>query len=219
MKKVLFLVSSYGGAFRFIHKCIANGWLEKHIICKVISDRECAAITYAIKNNIPFSIVRYDKTDRESLLNELENTDFDIAITNIHKVLLPDIVERFRGKLINIHPSLLPAFKGLHAVDNALKSGVKMIGTTLHEVSEELDDGRIIAQTITPIDDNKSNEEIHQEVFEAWCFNLLNFLISPTNETKSDYYSMHNNTLFSPSLCFNPHLIEDVVWKEIKEDI
>ena len=74
-----------------------------------------------------------------------------IALAGFMRVLTPAFVARFRGRLLNIHPSLLPAFPGLHTHERALAAGVKLHGCTVHFVSEELDHGPIVAQAAVPV--------------------------------------------------------------------
>lgn len=74
-----------------------------------------------------------------------------VALAGFMRVLTPAFVARFRGRLLNIHPSLLPAFPGLHTHERALAAGVKLHGCTVHFVSEELDHGPIVAQAAVPV--------------------------------------------------------------------
>jgi phosphoribosylglycinamide formyltransferase-1 len=74
-----------------------------------------------------------------------------VALAGFMRVLTPAFVARFRGRLLNIHPSLLPAFPGLHTHERALAAGVKLHGCTVHFVAEELDHGPIVAQAAVPV--------------------------------------------------------------------
>lgn len=74
-----------------------------------------------------------------------------VALAGFMRVLTPAFVARFRGRLLNIHPSLLPAFPGLHTHERALAAGVKLHGCTVHFVSEELDHGPIVAQAAVSV--------------------------------------------------------------------
>ena len=74
-----------------------------------------------------------------------------VALAGFMRVLTPGFVARFQGRLLNIHPSLLPAFPGLHTHERALAAGVKLHGCTVHFVSEELDHGPIVAQAAVPV--------------------------------------------------------------------
>ena len=70
----------------------------------------------------------------------------------------PTLLEAYRGRIINLHPSLLPSFKGAHAIEQALEFGVKVFGATIHYVDETLDGGRIIAQRAVPYEGSDIDE-------------------------------------------------------------
>jgi len=97
----------------------------------------------------------------------LEEEPFDLLVlAGYMRILPPEIVRRFWGKIVNIHPSLLPAFPGLHAIEKAFKHGVKVTGVSVHLVDEGVDTGPILAQEpvrIRPEDTLESLEErIHR---------------------------------------------------------
>jgi phosphoribosylglycinamide formyltransferase-1 len=74
-----------------------------------------------------------------------------VVLAGFMRILTPGFVERYAGRLINIHPSLLPAFTGLHTHQRALDMGCKVAGTTVHQVTAELDHGEILAQAAVPV--------------------------------------------------------------------
>jgi phosphoribosylglycinamide formyltransferase-1 len=74
-----------------------------------------------------------------------------VVLAGFMRVLTKEFVERFAGRLVNIHPSLLPAFTGLHTHQRALDAGCKVAGATVHMVTAELDDGPILAQAVVPV--------------------------------------------------------------------
>jgi phosphoribosylglycinamide formyltransferase-1 len=74
-----------------------------------------------------------------------------LVLAGFMRILTPAFVERFAGRLLNIHPSLLPAFPGLHTHERALAAGCRFAGATVHEVTAELDHGPILAQAMVPI--------------------------------------------------------------------
>jgi phosphoribosylglycinamide formyltransferase-1 len=80
------------------------------------------------------------------------------------RVLDAGVVKRFRERILNIHPSLLPAFPGAHAVDQALEHGVKVTGVTVHFVDEEIDHGPIIAQRAVPVLSGDDRESLHARI-------------------------------------------------------
>jgi phosphoribosylglycinamide formyltransferase-1 len=105
----------------------------------------------------------YDHALRELL--ESERIDA-VALAGFMRIVGPQMVEAFRGRMLNVHPALLPAFPGAHAVADALAWGAKVTGVTVHLVDEEVDHGPIVAQEAVPVagDDNWDSLEsrIHQ---------------------------------------------------------
>jgi len=127
-------------------------------VCAVISNRaDAAGLEWAAARGLATHVIPHRNFDSRQ--------DFDAALANVidqyepHYVLLagfmrvltPEFVERYEGRLINIHPSLLPAFPGLHTHQQALVDGVQWHGCTVHFVTAKLDHGPIVAQGIVPV--------------------------------------------------------------------
>lgn len=87
-----------------------------------------------------------------------------IVLAGYMRILSAEFVRRFKGCIINIHPSLLPAFPGAHAVEEALSHGVKISGCTVHLVDEVLDGGPILAQAAVPVLDGDTRESLHARI-------------------------------------------------------
>ena len=87
-----------------------------------------------------------------------------IVLAGYMRILSSSFVRRFRGRIINIHPSILPAFPGARAVEDALAYGVKASGCTVHLVDEVLDGGPILAQAIVPVHDDDSRDSLHVRI-------------------------------------------------------
>jgi phosphoribosylglycinamide formyltransferase-1 len=87
-----------------------------------------------------------------------------IVLAGYMRILSAEFVRRFRGRIVNIHPSLLPAFPGAHAVEEALRHGVRISGCTVHLVDEVLDGGPILAQAAVPVLDGDSRESLHARI-------------------------------------------------------
>lgn len=84
-----------------------------------------------------------------------------MVLAGFMRILGPEAIDRFPGRILNIHPSLLPAFPGAHAVENALEHGVKVTGVTVHFVDEEVDHGPIIAQVRVPVAADDDRDSLH----------------------------------------------------------
>jgi len=100
------------------------------------------------------AIARYDQPQRPCL----------VVLAGFMRILTPGFVAAHAGRLLNIHPSLLPAFTGLHTHQRALNAGCKFVGATVHQVSAELDSGAILEQSVVPVLANDSAETLAQRV-------------------------------------------------------
>ena len=89
-----------------------------------------------------------------------------IVLAGFMRILTPAFVAKYFGRLINIHPSLLPSFPGLHTHQQAIDAGVKFHGATVHFVTAELDHGPIIAQAVVPVLDNDTEDTLAERVLE-----------------------------------------------------
>ena len=89
-----------------------------------------------------------------------------VCLAGFMRLLSPWFVKQWQGKLLNIHPSLLPQFKGAHAVRDALKAGVKETGCTVHLVTDELDSGPILLQAKVPVLKDDTEESLHARIHE-----------------------------------------------------
>ena len=87
-----------------------------------------------------------------------------MALAGFMRILGPEAIDRFGGRIINVHPSLLPAFPGAHAVPQALAHGVKLSGVTVHLVDEEVDHGPIVAQRAVPVYPDDDEASLHARI-------------------------------------------------------
>ncbi len=90
-----------------------------------------------------------------------------VALAGYMRVLGPAVVEAYRGRMLNVHPSLLPSFPGAHAVRDALAHGVKVTGVTVHLVDEEVDHGPIVAQEAVPVLEGDDQATLHARLHEV----------------------------------------------------
>ena len=131
--------------------------VTKHeVVLMVHNKKECGAIKRAEKFGVPHCYVNAKDEDKMVELFKSWRVDFIVLAGYMRIIKNPSA---FHCPLINVHPSLLPKYKGLHAVEQALESGDKVTGCTVHYVNEELDGGKVILQSEVPIlpeDDVKS---------------------------------------------------------------
>jgi phosphoribosylglycinamide formyltransferase-1 len=150
------LASGRGSNFQAIQREIEAGTLDARIKL-LVSDRAAApALDIASEHGIDTVFLPYDKTNREAFEraagDALDAAGCEwIVLAGFMRILTPYFIDRFAGRILNIHPSLLPAFKGLHPQRQALEAGVKFSGCTVHLVTHDLDSGPILAQAVVPV--------------------------------------------------------------------
>jgi phosphoribosylglycinamide formyltransferase-1 len=142
------------------------------IVCVLSNNLEAAGLKFAAENSIPTRTIDHrDYEDREEfeakITGYLEDLDVDlICLAGFMRLLTADFVNRWRDRILNIHPSLLPAFKGLHVHERAIESGARFTGCTVHFVRPEMDDGPIIAQAVVPIHQDDTPDSLAARILE-----------------------------------------------------
>tara|TARA_B100001094_G_C17903638_1_gene657708 strand:- start:234 stop:668 length:435 start_codon:yes stop_codon:yes gene_type:complete len=114
----------------------------------MIHNKDCGAARIADKYGVPHCLIKHKNEEQMAQLFQAWRVDLIILAGYMRVLLKPD---RFPCPIINVHPSLLPKYKGLHAVEQALESGDTKTGCTVHYVNEELDGGEILYQSEVPI--------------------------------------------------------------------
>lgn len=161
MKNIVILISGTGSNMASILRTAQrDGWRKAHDaqVAAVISNRpDAGGLSIAREHQIATDVVDHKKFEsREAFDAELAAT-IDrrqpslVVLAGFMRILTPAFVRRFRGRLINIHPSLLPAFPGLNTHQRAIDAGCKFAGVTVHQVTHELDHGPILEQAVIPI--------------------------------------------------------------------
>ena len=153
---------------------ILGALLERRIpVVAVLADRPCGALEIARGAGVAAELV--ERTDfgptfdrvafTKQVVAALEHHGVDlVAIAGFGTILSEPFVDAFAGHAVNTHPALLPAFKGWHAVRDALAEGVKVTGCTVHLVTEEVDAGPILAQEAVPVLDGDTEETLHERI-------------------------------------------------------
>ena len=131
---------------------------DDEVVIMVHNKKKCGAMKRADKLGIPHCYMHNE--DEEHIIKLLEAWNVDLVVlAGWMRIVTKYLINAFPDRIINVHPSLLPKYKGLHAVEQAMKAGEKITGATVHYVTEELDGGPIIIQSEVPIladDDVKS---------------------------------------------------------------
>lgn len=160
MKNIVILISGRGSNMEaIVRACAAEGWPAK--VAAVISNRPGAAgLDFAAAQGIATAVVDHKQfAGREAFDAELQRVIDGVVpggpdlvvLAGFMRILTPGFTAHFDGRMLNIHPSLLPAFTGLHTHQRALEMGCKFVGATVHFVTAELDHGAIVAQAVVPV--------------------------------------------------------------------
>lgn len=167
------LLSGRGSNFEAIADAIAEGRLPSAEIVAVVSDRPAApGLAHARERGLPgFSVDRTQFPSRrlheEAILKILAEARPDlICLAGYRRLLSPEFVARWRGRILNIHPSLLPKFPGLDAQRQALEAGETLSGCTVHFVDEGTDSGPVVLQRIAPILSDDTAESLSARILE-----------------------------------------------------
>ena len=169
------LGSGQGSNFVAIANAVAAGKIPAQISI-VLSDVESAGIlAHARERKIPAQFIppgqfrtKLDEAAEHAFVAALQNAQVDlIVLAGFMRVLKGDFLRAFEGRIVNIHPSLLPCFPGLQSWKQALDYGVKVAGCTVHFVDAGVDSGAIIGQTPVPVLDNDTSETLHQRIHAA----------------------------------------------------
>jgi phosphoribosylglycinamide formyltransferase 1 len=172
MKNIGILLSGRGSNFEAIARNVAEGKIPGARIAIVISNRaDAAGIATAHKLGIETAVIPSKNKAREDhdreVVAELQKHKVDlVCLAGYMRLLSPWFVKQFPHKILNIHPSLLPAFPGLEAQEQAFAYGVKVAGCTVHFVDEELDHGPIIAQKAIPVQPDDDEHTLAARILE-----------------------------------------------------
>ncbi len=168
--KVGVLISGRGSNLQALIDACGDPTYPAEIVLVISSRPEAPGLGFAAPASIPAAVIPHrDRhvfaADAEALLRE-QQVEF-VCLAGFMRVLEPSFVEAWRDRMINIHPSLLPAFRGLHAQRQALAAGVRFAGCTVHFVRPELDTGPIIGQAVVPVHPDDDEERLSARILEV----------------------------------------------------
>ena len=172
MKNIGILLSGRGSNFEAIASNVASGHVPDARIAIVISNKpDAAGIVTARRLGlvalvIPSKGKEREQHDREVVAGLKEHKVDLVCLAGYMRLLSPWFVQQFPHRILNIHPSLLPAFPGLEAQEQAYAYGVKVAGCTVHFVDEELDHGAIIVQRAIPVLDSDDEHTLSARILE-----------------------------------------------------
>lgn len=173
MRRLAVLLSGRGSNFEAIADAVERGKIPDAEIVAVISDvQEAAGLERARRRSLPAHVVdrrRFaSRSEHEAeVLRILDEASPDlVCLAGYMRLLSPEFVARFRGRIVNIHPALLPKFPGLHAQRRALEAGETVSGCTVHFVDEGTDTGPVILQRTVPVVPGDTEESLSERILE-----------------------------------------------------
>ena len=157
MKRIVILISGRGSNMQAIHRRCAEETWPAQVVAVLSNRHDAAGLTWAAEQGISTAVVDHKgfvprAAFDDALAETIEAFKPDLLLlAGFMRVLGVGFVRRFEGRFLNIHPSLLPAFPGLHTHRRALEAGCKAVGATVHFVTPELDHGPIVLQSVVPV--------------------------------------------------------------------
>jgi phosphoribosylglycinamide formyltransferase 1 len=170
-KRLGILISGRGSNFMAIAEAIERGDLDAEIAVVISNRPDAAALAWARERGLNAVALPSKGLDREvydrELIATLRASHVDlVCLAGFLRILSGHFIREFAGRILNIHPSLLPAFPGLDAQHQALEHGVKVSGCTVHFVEEGLDSGPIVSQVAVPVLDEDTAESLAARILK-----------------------------------------------------
>jgi phosphoribosylglycinamide formyltransferase-1 len=170
MKNLVVLISGRGSNMEaIVQACATEGWNAR--IAAVVSNQpEASGLAFARARGIATAVVDHRQHGSRESFDAAMREAIDgfapdlLVLAGFMRILTPGFVSHYAGRMVNVHPSLLPAFTGLHTHRRAIEAGCKAAGATVHFVTAELDHGPIIAQVVVPVLPGDSEETLAARV-------------------------------------------------------
>lgn len=164
------VVFASGRGSNFVNLVEKSGNLGYRVVALIVDNSESYAIEEAKRLGIPYYVVvrhiNESRSDHEKkIIDYLQTIPFNyIVLAGYMRILSSEFVSRYKNRIINIHPSILPAFKGKDAIKDAFEYGVHVTGVTIHYVDEHVDSGKIISQDVVFIAEDDTLESLEKKV-------------------------------------------------------
>lgn len=168
--RIAIFASGSGTNFQVIVDAVKAGTLSVEIGCLVCDRSDAYVIQRAEREQVPsllFSPRSFESKEafEQEVVHELTERNIDfIVLAGYMRLIGPTLLQAYEGRIVNIHPSLLPAFPGKDGIGDALEYGVKVTGVTIHFVDEGMDTGPIIAQVSVPIMEGDTKESLAERI-------------------------------------------------------
>ncbi len=185
--KIAILASGEGSNFQELIDLSKSNKFDIDIRLLITNNLDAGCLSKAKKSNISYKIIKvsdYENKEyfEEEIINTIIKHDIELVVmAGWMKIMSSKFVNAFKNKIINIHPSLLPSFKGNNAIKDALKNGSKITGCSVHYVVPEVDSGSLIMQAAVSISDQDNIDSITKKI------HLLEHKILPLSISQAGY--------------------------------
>jgi phosphoribosylglycinamide formyltransferase 1 len=172
-KRTAILISGRGSNMRSLVEASRASDYPAEIVLVASNRPDAPGVAWAVEHGLRTVVIDHKKHGSRAAFEAELQTALDtyevelIALAGFMRLMTPGFVEHWRNRMINIHPSLLPSFKGLHTHEQAIAAGVKIAGCTVHFVRAEMDDGPIIAQAAVPVLSGDTSETLAARILEV----------------------------------------------------
>ena len=169
-RKIAIFASGRGSNFSAIARAIKKGIVKADLALLVCDNPKAAVLQKAKRAGVKSLLIKRKgfpskEAFEQEIINNLKKEKIDlIVLAGFMRLLSPSFVQEFKHRIINIHPAILPSFKGEHGIQDAFGYGAKMTGITVHFVDEEMDHGPIILQEAVKILENDTLETLEKKV-------------------------------------------------------
>ena len=171
-KRLAIFISGRGSNFRAIAEHVKSGEIAAEIVVVISDNPDANGLKYAHENGYETRVFEFKKDiDRneyfESIINYLSDKDIDLVVlAGFMRVVSKNFIDKYKNRIINIHPALLPSFPGTHAQRQALEYGVKISGCTVHFVDTGVDSGPIIKQAAVEVKDDDTEDTLADRILQ-----------------------------------------------------
>lgn len=172
-KRIAVFASGFGSNLQALIDYIDNNDISGEIIFVFSNNKDAHALKRAKKHGIKTVLMNPEEFESRKhfdlkIIELLKKERINLIVLAGYMLLLtPEFIAEFKNKILNIHPALLPSFKGTHGIEDAYRYGVKVTGVTIHFVDKDLDNGPIILQEPVCIDQDDSIEELEKKIHQV----------------------------------------------------
>lgn len=172
MKNIAIFASGSGTNFEALVQAVEENKINGKVVLMVCDKKNAYVVERAKNHNIPafiFSAKDYKSKEEyeQVIVNKLDECKVDlVCLAGYMRICGNVLLKNYEGKIINIHPALLPSFKGAHGIQDAFDYGVKVFGVTIHYVDQDIDSGKIIAQRAFQYKEGETVDEVEARIHE-----------------------------------------------------